>query len=84
MKQTHAKTFKSRYDHPGLTPIQRQCMTKFTRTGERSLDNKKPFRTKAQKARAQWYLDKGMKVPITEPGFGDLISFHPPHKERTD
>ena len=36
-----------------LTAIQIACQTRFTRTGERDMRNKKPYRTKGQKKEAK-------------------------------
>lgn len=62
------------YYHPQLTQTQILLQTKLTREGVRSMQNWKPYRTKAQKAEARkaaWKTDGGYWVS------GAPVSFHP-------
>lgn len=59
-----------------LTPTQIACMTSLTRSGVRNLTNRKPYRTKEQKAEARKraYKHKGAwRSPAA-------VSYHPEHR----
>jgi hypothetical protein len=57
-----------------LTETQLACQTKFTREGVRNMSNRKPYRTKAQKAAA-----RNMAVKCPDGAFRSAapVSFHP-------